>query len=443
MTEAKGDDGGKLGFWAVAAIGVGGMVGGGIFAVLGLATQLAGGGTPVAFFVAGLVALATSYSYVRLSVAFPSQGGTVEFLNQAFGAGLLTGGMNVLLWLSYVVMLALYAHAFGSYGASFFPASAQGVWAHVLLSAVILLLTILNGVGAAAVGALETWIVGIKVTILVFFAVVGARSVDLARVSPTKWEAPLSLVAGGMIIFLAYEGFELIANTAHDVRKPGRTLPRAYYASVGFVIVLYIAVALVTVGNLPVAQIVAARDYALAAAAKPFLGSFGFGLIAVAALLSTASAINATLYGSARLSYIIAKDRELPEFLERKVWRRPIEGLLITSGAALVMANLLDLSNIAVTGSAGFLLIFAAVNLANAKVHRRIGSNVVLAWIAALACLASLGALMWQTIHTEPVKLVIFPAMLVLALGIEAIYRRLTGRGLRSSLKPEAGSESP
>ena len=135
-----------------------------------------------------------------------------------------------------------------------------------------------------------------------------------------------------MIIFLAYEGFELIANTARDVRDVGRTLPRAYYTAVGFVIVLYVLVALVTVGNLPLAKIVQAKDYALAEAARPFLGRPGFALIAVAAMLSTASAINATLYGAARLSYTIARDGELPAGLERKVWGEPVEGLLITAG---------------------------------------------------------------------------------------------------------------
>jgi len=124
-----GSDSGKrsIGYWAAVAIGVGGMVGGGIFAVLGLAVQLAHGGTFVAFFLAGIVALITSYSYAKLSVKFPSRGGTVEFLNQAFGTGLFTGGSNILLWLSYVVMLSLYSYAFGSYGATFFPESTQHI----------------------------------------------------------------------------------------------------------------------------------------------------------------------------------------------------------------------------------------------------------------------------------------------------------------------------
>jgi amino acid transporter len=434
--EARGKA--KIGYWSAAAIGVGGMVGGGIFAVLGLATELSAGGTPIAFAAAGAVALVTSYSYSRLSIPYPSQGGTVEFLNQAFGVGLVTGGLNVLLWISYVVMLSLYAHAFGSYGASFFPQAAQPFWYHLLMSAAIVGFTVLNAMGAAAVGNLENWIVALKIVILLTFVGVGLASVRLRWLAPATWSAPLELAAGGMIIFLAYEGFELIANTAADVQDPERTLPRAYYSAVAFVVFLYIVVAVVTVGNLPIPQIAAARDYALAAAARPFLGSFGFGLIAVAALLSTGSAINATLYGSARLSYTIAKEGELPESLERKVWPRPIEGLLITSGLTLLLANSLDLSSISVMGSAGFLLIFAAVNAANVRLSARIGSNPYVAGCGLAACTLALGALIWQRAKAAPVELVVLPAMVGLAFAIEAAYRRITGRQLRHLLSPDS-----
>jgi amino acid transporter len=122
----------------------------------------------------------------------------------------------------------------------------------------------------------------------------------------------VSLVAGGMIVFLAYEGFELIANAAEDVADPGRTLPQAYYISVLFVIVLYLLMAVVSVGSVPVAQLVQARDYALAIAARPALGGVGFKMIAIAAMLSTASAINATLYGTERLSNTIARKGNCP-----------------------------------------------------------------------------------------------------------------------------------
>jgi amino acid transporter len=432
MTTAKGR---TLGYWSVLSIGIGGMVGGGIFAVLGLAVQLAHGGTPIAFALAGIIALVTAYSYVKLSVRYPSQGGTVEFLNQAFGAGIFTGSLNVLLWLSYIIMLSLYAYAFGSYGASFFPEAAQQVWKHIFISGAIILFTGLNILGAKKVGESETYIVLLKIIILLVFIGAGLWTVNLQRLEPAAWSAPIQLIAGGMIIFVAYEGFELIANTAENVKNPRKTLPLAYYSAVGFVIVLYVLVSLVTVGNLPVSEIVAARDYALAEAAKPFLGSIGFAMIAVAALLSTGSAINATLYGTARVSYVIAKDGELPEKLEEKVWNRPIEGLLITSGLTLLAANLFDLSSISTMGSSGFLLIFAAVNASNARLSSTTSSRKWISIFGAILCLTALTILVGQRAMTAPKELFVLAAMIGLAFVIELIYRRVTGRVIKQSYK--------
>ncbi len=424
-----------LGFWEVASMGVGGMVGGGIFAVLGLAVALAGGATAVAFAIAGLVALFTAYSYSKLSVHYPSQGGTIIFLDRAFGIDLFTGGMNILLWISYVVMLALYAYAFGSYGATFFPAQHQVLIRHLLISAGIIVPTLLNMLNAKAVGKAEIYIVGLKLTLLALFVAVGLWGIDPSRIAPSTWAQPMQLIAGGMIIFLAYEGFELIANTAQDVRNPNVTLPRAYFGSVLFVIALYVLVATVTVGNLPLARIVAAKDYALAEAAKPFLGSTGFTLIAVAALLSTFSAINATLYGSARLSYMIAKEGELPTFIEHEVWNKPLEGLLITAALALVLANTTALASISMMGSAGFLLIFAAVNAANLALARQTGARPLLAVLGLAACLGALAALVWQTARTAPSHLWALVAMVVLSFGLEAAYRVLGHRSLRLAAK--------
>ncbi len=418
---------GQIGLWAAVSIGIGGMVGGGIFAVLGLAVQLAHGGTPVAFLLGGGVALLTTYSYAKLSVTFPSRGGTVTFIDRAFGAGFLTGSLNVLLWLSYVVMLSLYAFAFGSYGATFLPHAWQGIGKHAIISLGILVMTGLNLLSAGAVGKAEDWIVALKLVILAVFIGVGFHGVALARIEPASWSPPLQLAAGGMIIFLAYEGFELIANTAHDVRDPAQTLPRAFYIAVGFVIALYVLVALVTVGNLPVDKIVAAKDYALAEAARPFLGQAGFALIAVAAMLSTASAINATLYGAARLTYCIARDGELPKALERKVWGEPVEGLLLTAALTLFVANTFDLTSISTLGSAGFLLIFAVVNGANVSQASNTGSRAWISAVGVLACLAALGALLWQTAATSPDRLWILVAMIGSAMVVEGAYQ-LTGR---------------
>jgi amino acid transporter len=420
----------QVGYLEATAIGIGGMVGGGIFAVLGLSVDLAHGGAPVAFLVAGLIALVTAYSYARLSVAFPSQGGTVAFLDRAFGAGLMTGTANILLWISYMVMLSLYAYAFGSYGASLFPPEWQSVWKHVLISASVIGITGLNLLSARLIGKAEDWVVFIKLAILALFIAAGLPGVDGARLAVSEWSSPPHLVAGGMIIFLAYEGFELIANTARDVRNPATTLPRAFYTSVGFVIVLYVLVAVVAVGSLPLDRIVGARDYALAEAATPFLGQSGFALIAIAAMLSTTSAINATLYGAARLSYIIARDGELPTALEHKVWNKPVEGLLITSGVTLLVANLVDLSSLSTMGSAGFLLIFAAVNAANARLAGQTQGRRWLSLLGAALCLVALAILLWQTALTTPGRIWILVAMIAVAFAVELAFRLATGRAL-------------
>ena len=433
----------KLGYWEVTAIGVGGMVGGGIFAVLGLSVELAGGGAPAAFLIAGIVALVTSYSYARLSVTFPSQGGTVTFLDRAFGPGLLTGSLNILLWISYIVMLSLYAYAFGSYGASFFPPASQHLSRHLLITGSIVGITGLNMLNAGLIGKAEDWIVLLKLVILTLFIGIGILGVDGTRLAPSTWSSPLHLIAGGMIIFLAYEGFELIANTAQDVRDAPKTLPRAFYSSVFFVIILYILVAIVTVGTLPVDKIAAAKDYALAEAARPSLGPSGFILIAVAAMLSTASAINATIYGAARLSYVIAKDGELPLILAKKAWGKPIEGLLITSGATLLIANLADLSSLSTMGSAGFLLIFAAVNGANMVLADDTKSKRSLSLLGVGLCLGALGSLIWQTAESSPMQLWFLFAMTGTSFLIELAFRVITGRTMNISKTKKASAFQP
>lgn len=427
---------GPLGLLSVISIGIGGMVGGGIFAVLGFAVQLSGGGTYIAFALAGTIALITSYSYAKLSVTYPSQGGTVEFLVQAFGPGLISGVLNVLLFLSYIIMLSLYAFAFGSYLSSFFPLDSQLLWRHIGTTGIIILMTGLNILGAKAVGKAEEWIVAFKISILMLFIIVGIWSINVGHLQPSTWAPIISLIAGGMIIFVAYEGFELIANAAEDVKAPEKTLPRAYYSSVVFVIILYILISIVTVGNLAVNQIVAVKDYALAAAAKPFLGVVGFTLVAIAALLSTGSAINATLYGTARVTYIIAKDGELPVALDKEIWDRPIGGLLLTAGLTLFTANIFDISSIATMGSAGFLIIFAAVNASNLKIHKKTSSKKWIPSLGIITCIFALFALIWETSITSPFNLLILVILLILAISIEIIYIKLTGRRIKPIIKP-------
>jgi len=304
----------KLGTLSTLSIGIGGMVGGGIFAVTGLTVEITRGGAPVAFLIAGIVALLTSYSYLKLTLRYPGEGGTVAFLNQAFGGGIFTGAANILLVLSYVVLVAVYAYAFGSYGAGFFPEHNRDFWLHVLISAVIVGLVIVNVFGASLVIRSENFFNAVKMLLLVGFVVAGFLTpMEWSRLGPENFVTPLGLIAGAMLIFLNYEGFELIANASKDVADPRRSLPIAYIGGVLMVIGLYVLIVMVTVGHLSFTEVAKVRDYTLSAAAEAIMGRTGFIAIAIAALLATSSAINATFYSTGRLAYIIAKSGELPK----------------------------------------------------------------------------------------------------------------------------------
>ncbi|RCS49341.1 amino acid permease [Bremerella cremea] len=420
----------KIGVLGAAAIGIGGMVGGGIFAVLGTAVALAGGGTPVAFLLAGAIALLTSYSYARLSVTFPSAGGTLVFLDRAFGVNLLTGTLNTTLWLSYLVTIALYAAAFGSYAATFFS-DASPLLKHILASVAILAPAAINLLNSDIISKSETIVVVIKLSLLALVIAAGVTHIDPERLQPSTWADPLSLVMGGMVIFVAYEGFELIANAAEDVKNPTQTLPRAYLGCVAFVVLLYVLVSIVTVGSVSPDKIAQAKDYALAAAAKPSLGNTGFVLVSISALLATFSAINATIYGNARLGFSLAKDGDLPKLLENRVWNRPVAGVLLTSGLSLLLVNLIDLQAIAILGSAGFLVIFAFVNMAAFRLANETQANRWIVALAAIACLAALAALLLNTYQTDPKALFVFGGLLVSATLFELIYPRFAKRQKR------------
>jgi amino acid transporter len=271
----------RVGLWGTTAIGIGGMIGGGIFAVLGVVAERASGGAPLALAVGGAIALLTASSYAALSVRFPSRGGSVVFVDRVFGIRLATGALNNLLWFGYLVTLALYATAFASYAAALLSRSGSASsWVHhLLISLAILVPTAINLASAAFVARTETAVVAVKLVILVVVGLAGFASVHWARLSPATYPSLPTVVAAGMLVFVAYEGFELIANTGEDIRDPRHNLPRALYLSVGSVLVLYVAIAVVTVGSLDPRRIAASADFALAEAARPTLGRPGFDLV--------------------------------------------------------------------------------------------------------------------------------------------------------------------
>ena len=422
----------SMGLWSAISIGIGGMIGAGIFSILGISAQISGHAMYISFIIAGLIALLCSYSYAKLGSTYPSAGGPVEFLVKGFGDGVLSGGFNVLLWIGYIFALALYAKAFGGYAMTFLPVNTPGLWLNVFVTMIILVFTGINFIGAKVVGKSEIVIVATKVSILLLFVITGLFFIDPSKLAFSNLPQTTNIFFGAGIVFLAYEGFGLITNTAEEMEKPKKTLPKALYLAVIITMIIYILVSLTVLGNLPISDIINAKDYALAAAAEPFLGQIGFTFIAIAALFSTSSAINATLYGGANVSYTIAKHGELPKIFERKIWGKSTEGLFITSAIVIIFANFLELDGIAMLGSASFLLIYGAVNIGHLKLYKETGANIILIIASIVSCIVFFSVLTYYVLYNSPITLFLLLFLVTGCFFFEWIYRKITKRIIKT-----------
>lgn len=421
----------NLGFWSAVSIGVGGMIGAGIFSILGVVAKVSGSALPLSFMMGGVVALLASYSYTKLGVRYPSVGGAVEFLVQGFGDGVLCGALNIFQYVGYIIAIALYANGFAGYAMTFLPEGISPIFYKIFAVGVVLFFTGINFLGNVAIGKAETLIVAIKVAILFVFVGAGIFFVHPAALAPQHWPEFSHVLFGAGVLFIGYEGFGLVTNAAGDMKNPKRELPRSLYTAVFLVIIIYVSVSVTVIGNLSVPALVAAKDYALAQAAKPFMGHFGFILISIAALFSTSSAVNATLFGAANVSYQIAKDGELPACFIRRIWDKNVEGLFITTALVIVFVLFFNLEPIAMMGSAAFLIVYAAVNAAHLRVYKETGANPIVIFLSLITCLLMFVLLLIYMWRTQPLAASIALGIsFVGSFFIEGIYRKWTGRKL-------------
>jgi len=292
----------KLGLTELIAMGVGGMIGGGIFSVLGLAVGIAGHAAPFAFLIGALIALAGGYSYVKLALTFRDDGASYTYLARAFPRFQFVstlGGWTVIV--GYVGTLALYAFTFGAYGADLLGHGTDQLFRMGLSALVLVFFLIINLRGTGDAGLAEDLIVYTKIALLGFFAIAGAITVKPSDLFPVFDRGIPAVFMAGALVFVAFEGFQLITNVVTEMRNPDKNLARGIYASIAITSIIYIVLAIVGVGNLGEAQLIEAKEYALAAAARPVLGEAGVVLVGVAALLATSSAINATTFGASRM----------------------------------------------------------------------------------------------------------------------------------------------
>lgn len=413
-------------------MGLGGLIGGGIFAVLGVAAHLSGNAAFISYFFDGIIALTSGYSYVKLTEHLKEDGGSFTFLEHFISNPNIAGIVGWVLIVGYIGSISMYAYAFGSFAAGLLGISSIAFVRPLISIGVIALFVGINIVGVKSSGSSEDLLVYVKVFILLLFGATGVWAL-FSNPEFVLFKGGLfnqgikSTIIGAAVIFVSFQGFQLLTYEYSEIEGGIETLKKSIFYSIASATLIYILVAFVTTNLLTAHQIMVHKETALAFAANrvfqtSLLNRLSYILISIAALFSTASAINATLFGTARLSYKIATEKKLPEaFSFRNSKGIPTKSILIIGGLTAAFTALGSLEQITTFASLAFILIFATVNavcLLNDEVTERVSIPLV----GLIGTLTAVPLMLWYLFQNHPHTLVsIISIFTVLAL-LEFMY---------------------
>ena len=340
---------------------VGGMVGGGIFSVLGVIIQSAAQWAWLSFLLAGIIALISAHSYSQLALKYNEGGGAFTFLREINHTG-FAGSLSWVLIIGYILTLSVYAFTFGHYVAHVFNV---GLWLpRALAFLIIVILTLVNLKGVGSASRVEIITVYGKLFVLLGLAVIGLIQWSPGQltngISPKSWHAA---IIGAGTIFMAYEGFQLLSYDYADLKNPNKTLPKATFWAVIAVIIIYLLVTFGTTMLVGAKTLIEQKEVALAVAGQKALGLFGLIVVTIAAAFSTGSAINATLFSTARLMESVAEKKDLPHlFIKENKSNIPFYALAVIAGFSALLAIIGSLGSLVDAASIIFLFTFGTVN---------------------------------------------------------------------------------
>lgn len=412
----------KLSIRQAAFIGVGAMVGAGIFSLLGPAGEVAGAAVWVSFLIAGAIAGLQGYSFAKFGARYPSAGGLLEYVQRAYGDGHFTGIIAWLIYATNIIVTAMVAISFGSYASEMFADGGAG-WLKAFAVLVVIVMTLLNVAGSKAVAHAQTVVVIVVLGSLIVFAIATLSNIEPDLLAASGYPPFSDIVASVALTFFAFLGFGVITFTAKDLTEPARQLPRAVFLALGLATVIYVAIALGVFGTLPVEEVIASGATAIAVAAQPILGDLGFWMMSITALFATAGATNAGLYPATGLAEELTSDGQFPEVMGARTGRIP-NGLLITALGAVVFVLLFDLSAVASIGSAIALVVFTLITAGHLRVRSETGAQ---AWLLLLGVLSSGIVLITFAVTTlveEPGTAIAMAVVLAFSIVIDLIWKR-------------------
>ena len=411
-------------------LGIGAMVGAGIFALLGEAGAVAGAAVWISFLVAGAISALLGYTVVKLGVRYPSSGGILAYLIEGFGNGRLVG---VASWMGYFAAIllvgAMIAVSFGDYASALFiGTNAAKGWSKLFASLIVLAMAGVNIRGVRGVDKSQSLIVVALLAVFAVFIVATFTELQSHLLSPSEYPSARKIISSVALTFFAYLGFAVISFAAGDIPNPARSLPQAMYIALSVTTVLYVLISVGVFGSLTVEQVIEYGPTAVAEAARPALGQAGFTIMSIAALLATSSSVNATLYASNGFTGALAKVGQFPPVFGSASKLGRHGGLVVTVVLTLVLVNFFNLSTIASVGSAVSLCVFVLVACAGYRLRREIRAQP---WPLVLAILAAGFVLVFfavDTLRNEPSTFIAMAALIVLAFLLDLLWKWIRDR---------------
>ena len=391
-------------------MGTGVMIGAGIFALTGQIAELAGPLFPLSFIAGALVTALAAYSYIKMSNAWPSSGGIAMILQKAYGPGTVAASASVLMALSMVINESLVARTFGTYVLQAFDLPGSSHWVSVLGVGLIGAAFLVNVATNEWISRVALVSAVLKVGgILVFamatlhFAGFAFEPADNASATNGAMRDVCSFVAAVALGILAYKGFTAITNSGSELRDPEKNIGRAIVISLAICVVVYLLVSWAVGSTLTIDQIVAARDYSLAEAARPQLGRYGIWFTIAVAIIATASGLLASVFAVSRMLAMLTKMELIPHRHLGMPGDLQTHMLVYTCVLAALLTIFFDLSRIAALGAIFYLLMDIATHWGvlrhlRQEVEARTWTPVTAIALDALA----LGAFVWVKWQQDP-----------------------------------------
>ncbi len=416
-----------LGLLELVAIAIGGMVGGGIFTILGISVSMIGNLTPIAIIIGGVIASLAAYSYVKLGVYYKDEGATYSFVNRTYkNSPIMSSVIGWIIIFGYISTLALYAYTFASYSISSSDL-ANNIW--IRKGVAILIITIfalINIWSVKGMGKIEDIMVYTKLFILFIISVMlmkhGKTSFSnfadqlLIDAEHTKF---LHILIVSSITFVAYEGFQLVINAVNEMNNPEKNIPRAIYMAIFIAILIYVVIALGALFAIPKDELIKNKEYALASGAREVLGKIGEFLVIFGALLATSSAISGTVFGSSRQMAVVSDDGFFPKYLSNRKNSIPKNAILTMSVFASLLIVLGGLRLILEFGSITFLLVSLLMAVTNYKIRKNTKSSGLMTIISILGLAIGGLLILYYELKNNP-KQMLFILFLYISLCIGA-----------------------